>query len=258
VNFADSRTALEEATKYALSEENTRWLADLCQRRAVRLGERGVLAHEVAYDPSRWPCQTRGSGGRTRITRGDVFALADAPAMDLFTASYVFGMGLRGYGPHRYDRITAGAPDLSDLLEIVRQIGRCQGPAAAYAQLYGGDGDVRARPGAAPWSRVDGLGPAFFTKFMYFAVPGSLILDNVLAHRVAELSGMPHLLRNGKAVAWTPYRYTVYLHWMTQTATAVSLHTNPLVVTADLLELTLFNSTGGTRAEVAEEGEAGD
>ena len=50
------------------------------------------------------------------------------------------------------------------------------------------------RPHGARW------GPAFFTKLLYFAhtgpTPGSaLILDNLTAAAVAEISGLPHFVR---------------------------------------------------------------
>ncbi|MEE6167699.1 MULTISPECIES: 8-oxoguanine DNA glycosylase OGG fold protein [unclassified Mycolicibacterium] len=44
------------------------------------------------------------------------------------------------------------------------------------------------------WTRIDGLGPAFFTKFLYFTTPGALILDKVLARKVHSLCGMTHLV----------------------------------------------------------------
>lgn len=241
MTFADAIAALDEARRYALDPQAVHRLAESCQRRTQLLGQRGVLDHGVPYNPARWPAIPTAALGR--ITRGDVFALADGPAISLFTASYAFGMGLRGYGPQRYERIIANTASLGQILDQIREIGRCQGPTVAYAQLYGGDGPTRAKPGAPPWSRIDRLGPAFFTKCLYFAVPGALILDSVLATRVAELSGMPHLLQHGRPIVWTPYRYAVYLHWMTQTAAAVSAHTAPLAISPDLLELTLFTTS---------------
>ena len=54
---------------------------------------------------------------------------------------------------------------------------------------------------------------------------------------------MPHLVtENGVSLSWTPYRYSVYLHWMTQTAGTVGAE-------PELLELTLFQPTGDQKAE---------
>lgn len=71
-------------------------------------------------------------------------------------------------------------------------------------------------PPAGAWSGLRGFGPAFFTKFLYFGTPGVLILDNRLANAVHKLSQLPHLVAgNRQSLAWTPNRYSVYLHWMT-------------------------------------------
>ena len=83
---------------------------------------------------------------------------------------------------------------------------------------------------------------------MYFSTPGALILDNRLANAVHEMSRLPHLINaNRQSLAWTPYRYSVYLHWMMQTAGAVG-------VQPDLLELTLFQQPG----DLADENGAAD
>ncbi|MBL7255615.1 8-oxoguanine DNA glycosylase OGG fold protein [Paractinoplanes lichenicola] len=226
MDLIDAQAALDEARAGRLNDAQVKWLAEACHG-----DPRGqAVPYEVAKWADLWP----GDGGS--ITRGALLDMGAAPAIDIFTASYLFGMGERGYGRSRYDRIRAAAPELGETLERVREIGRCQGPVFAYAQLYGGpDYDHRRRPGTPPWSRIASYGPAFFTKFLYFTVPGALILDARLAARVARLTGNDHgYLRNGRPVAWTPYRYAVYLHWMNQAAADVA-------VSPDLLELTLFN-----------------
>lgn len=94
--------------------------------------------------------------------------------------------------------------------------------------------ETRAAPGQEPWSRLHGFGPAFFTKFLYFSTPGALILDKRLATAVHKLSGLPYLItKDARALAWTPYRYAVYLHWMRQTAERAD-------VSPEMLEVTLF------------------
>ena len=83
---------------------------------------------------------------------------------------------------------------------------------------------------------------------MYFSTPGALILDNRLAHAVYRLSKLSNLvIGNGLSLPWTPYRYSVYLHWMTQTAQEVG-------VSPELLELTLFEPPG----DLNEENDAAD
>ena len=94
--------------------------------------------------------------------------------------------------------------------------------------------DRRAPAGQPPWSRLHKFGPAFFTKFLYFSTPGALILDNRLANAVYQRSGLPHLVtKDGRSLAWTPYRYAVYLHWMRQTAEQAG-------APPEMLEVTLF------------------
>jgi hypothetical protein len=150
------------------------------------------------------------------------------------------GYGMTSYGPRRYrDIIDATGSrlesSLRQALKAALRDPRSPDPIAAYAQLYGGcDPDHRAQAGQQPWSRLRRFGPAFFTKFLYFAVPGALILDNRLANAVYTRSRLPHLVTSdGRFVAWTPYRYAVYLHWMRQTAQTVG-------VWPEMLELTLF------------------
>ncbi|SNY52810.1 8-oxoguanine DNA glycosylase OGG fold protein [Paractinoplanes atraurantiacus] len=259
MDFGDARGAWEEASKHRLSDEQAERLAKLLDGGRVR-------DQAIRYTAEKWPDLPAGVGNGQVITRGDVFDIAAGPALDVFTASYVFGMGKVAYGRTRYDRIRKGAPGLAEDLERVREIGWCQGPVVAYAQLYGGqDYDHRRAAGVAPWSRIASYGPAFFTKFLYFAVPGALILDARLARRVARLTGDEYgYLKNGRPVAWTPYRYAVYLHWMRQSAAAVSRYSDTGVVSPELLELTLFGlsldslDAGPSEAEEDGDGEAAD
>jgi hypothetical protein len=135
-----------------------------------------------------------------------------------------------GYGPRRLREICAAAgdrlePSLQSALDAAGKDPASADPIAGYACLYGGnDYQDRAAPGQPPWSRLHGFGPAFFTKFLYFSTPGALILDNRLANAVHRLSQLPNLVtEDGRSLTWTPYRYAVYLHWMTQTARAVGV-----------------------------------
>ena len=189
------------------------------------------------------------------ISRGDVLDIGQQvrsrarSATDLLTASFIWGWGPVGYGPRRLRAIRAAAgdqlePSLRRALDAVHKDAASPDPIAGYACLYGGyDYQERAAPGHEPWSRLHGFGPAFFTKFLYFSTPGALILDNRLANAVHRLSHLPNLVTgNGQSQAWTPYRYSVYLHWMTQTARTVG-------VKPEVLELTLFQPPGDLNEE---------
>jgi 8-oxoguanine DNA glycosylase-like protein len=126
----------------------------------------------------------------------------------LLATSFAWGYGMTGYGSRRYrDFIDAAGsrlePSLRQALRAALRDPCSPDPIAGYAQLYGGcDPDHRAQAGQQPWSRLRRFGPAFFTNFLYFAVPGALILDNRLANAVHERSQLRHLVRSdGRSVA---------------------------------------------------------
>jgi Putative 8-oxoguanine DNA glycosylase OGG-like protein len=208
-----------------------------------------VRGHAVSFSAAAWddPPGLPASVPRTgRIARGDVLDIGELVrdgklgTTDLFAASFVWGWGSTGFGPRRYRDIVAAAggrlePSLQRALAVINKDPGSPDPIAGYAQLYGGyDYETRAAPGQAPWSRLRGFGPAFFTKFLYFSTLGALILDNRLANAVYSRSGIPHLVTaKGQSLAWTPYRYAVYLHWMRQAASTLD-------ISPELLELTLF------------------
>jgi hypothetical protein len=259
----DARNA---AAKYPVTVDAIGWLGRLCRTKAKELSPAGVRGHTTAFVPATWenavslPNSLRRSG---KISRGDALDIAERvrdgelSATELFVGSFVWGWGTTGYGPSRLRAIVDSAgdrlePSLQRALAAALSESDAPDPIAGYAQLYGGylsnESDKRAAPGAAEWARLRGYGPAFFTKLLYFAVPGALILDNRLANAVLELSGLPNLVTaDGRSWPWTPYRYAVYLHWMRQTADAVGAE-------PDVLELTLFQPPG----DIADEHDAAD
>ncbi|WP_322899514.1 8-oxoguanine DNA glycosylase OGG fold protein [Actinacidiphila rubida] len=174
-------------------------------------------------------------------------ALQRADLREALVASYVWGKGKRG------TPAGSGPATLSVVLAAALAMLRTRGSQHAYAELEG---------------KVRGFGPAFFTKFLYFAAtavppaldPKPLILDSVLAARMrsmAEVVGRdtghdPH----GKIAAWvwsdgawTPHRYQVYLSFMEAAARQMAAtdgwpsHAHP-----DLLEYALFNTTWQSRS----------
>jgi hypothetical protein len=244
--------ARQEAAEHRLSEYETGRLKDQCARKATALGPDGVRADTVSFSAAAWdePPGLPVSIPRTGcITRGDVLDLGEQVrdgalhATDLLAASLVWGWGSTGFGPRRYRDILAAAgdqlePSLQRVLTAINKDPGSPDPIVGYAQFYGGHCyETRAAPGQEPWSRLRGFGPAFFTKFLYFSTPGALILDNRLANAVSNRSGLPHFVTaKGQSLAWTPYRYAVYLHWMRQVASTLN-------VPPELLELTLFRPT---------------
>jgi hypothetical protein len=259
MTYESDHEAQEEAARYPVRADEVVRLQGLCAQNANEFGSEGVRGHLVKFPVTAWEKVTDalpdGVPGTGRITRGDVFAIADdmragnRDATDLFTASFIWGWGPTGFGPRRYSDICAAAgdrlePALHKALSQISKNPRSPDPIAGYAQFYGGwDYDVRAQAGDARWARLHKYGPAFFTKFLYFSTPGTLILDNRLANAVHKLSGLPKLVtKQGRSLPWTPYRYAVYLHWMRQTADALS--TAP-----EMLEATLFQPPADPLAE---------
>jgi hypothetical protein len=254
MGYEQDDLAEQQAMELAVSDDRAASLSEMCS--AAPAG--AVAEHRVRFNPQVWADVVGrlpdGAAASGSITRGDVFAVAaaqrsgDRPASDLFLAAMAWGFGATGYGKARYDRIVSTA---GDRLEPALLAGlgalREDGAVGGYAQFFGGYGISREPAGAPPWSRLAWLGPAFFTKLLYFADPdnadgsgaGALILDNVLANRVHDLSGMPHVVApNGRSEPWTAFRYAVYLHWMRQTAQRIG-------VAPDLLEVALFGKRLG-------------
>jgi hypothetical protein len=250
--------AQKEAAGYPVSEAHAELLHRQCTRKAADLGHDSVRGHTVSFSIAAWSGPhglPDGVPQTGRISRGDVLDIGQQvrartrPASDLLVASFIWGWGTTGYGPHRLDSIQAAAGDrlessLQRALDAINEDPAAPDAIAGYTHLYGGrDDQDRVAPGQEPWSRLQGFGPAFFTKFLYFSTLGALILDNRLANAVYQRSQLPHLVsKNTRSIAWTPYRYSVYLHWMTQTARTVEAE-------PQLLELTMFQPPGNLSDE---------
>ena len=230
--------ARDEAAQYSLDAEGRRRVEEaIAQARRV-LGGDNVRSHAVSFDPAKWqldrdpvPDRLMSAG---QISRGDLFDLTarlpGSATWPLFCCTYIWGQGRNGYGRARFDRIRSVTPQdgiVNAVEESLARQGVC-GPISAYAYLRG-----TGRSCTVPhW------GSAFFTKLLYFADAtgphGALILDQVLAREVADLTGMPHLVNSrGQAQRWTEYRYGVYLAWMAQAAAEFQVPT-------DFLEYALF------------------
>lgn len=66
-----------------------------------------MRGHSVDYEPANWECLIPAPlAQRSVISRGDVFDLASTgDLVAAFAASFLWGTGLRGYGPRRYREI---------------------------------------------------------------------------------------------------------------------------------------------------------
>ena len=241
MSYQHDEQAVEEAAQFALPGDKVDEVSAWLSTAQSDLGAEGVLGHRIHYDPQKWegllPALLL---GRDSISRGEAFAMAAVGDLgNVFTASYIWGVGRVGYGPRRLrDIIDSTGGQLDETLRRAADAA-AQDVIRGYAMLYGGDDRKhRASPNDPRWARIHRFGPAFFTKFLYFTTPGALILDNVLARKVRRLSGMPYLVRpRGQSYEWSPYRYAVYLHWMRQSAATLSS-------TPEELELALFTMPG--------------
>lgn len=229
----------------------TDWLGGKGQRFGGK-----VESHGVNYTPSRWkdispwpqefvPVNEAGS---SVVTRGEVVKTARRCSEtgtweELLVASFVWGVGPVGYGPSRLSKLLTSS-----------SIGRALDEAIAELRA---DEAGDERPAVSAYRslllehHIRGLGPAFFTKFLYFAGkaievegPKPLILDAVLARAVREqqvlhLDGAPYAKRDAATTwptwGWSPYRYGLYLDVMERVASAVGVDT-------DVAELALFKS----------------
>ncbi|MFF1560472.1 hypothetical protein [Streptomyces sp. NPDC058279] len=229
------------------------WLAGPGARYAT-----GAGAHRVQYVPAHWAgieswpdrLSDRSRAETVTISRTQVVEVVREAVRgdrwaEAFVASYVWGQGRIGYGPHRLKDILA-EPNVADVVAGADAALREDGAVAAYDVLY------RA---------VRGLGPAFFTKLLYFlglardapAAPRALILDQRVARVVrahATRIGLEAGLASASDVAtwtwsdsgWTPHRYEVYLRWITASAEQlVSAGIGWPASSPDLLELALFD-----------------
>jgi hypothetical protein len=219
----------------------------------------GAGSHAVDYTPARWAgvdpwppsLGHRASNAVAAVSRSQVVAaVQEAATRDgwpkALTASYVWGQGQTPYGPHRLTEILAQPQAAASLEEAARTLQE-NGAVAAYRFLDG--------PGA-----VKGLGPAFFTKYLYFlglaltisTGPRALILDQRVARTIrAHVTQVAKDMRlpSGPEIAawiwsdsgWSPHRYEVYLDWMSAaTKQLESAVPGWPTSTPDLLELALF------------------
>lgn len=211
-----------------------------------------VREHAIKYRPERWTDLQELlpiTAELGRITRGDARSVAAAGHesghwLPLLVASFIWGQGLNGYGPARLGWILKGkrsakarpAERIEESLSTAVEVLRREGARQAYASLR-------------HESPIPHLGPAFFTKFLYFAgleTPGvrglqPLILDRRLAEQMRSFWRRrqdPAAAWRWSAGGWSAYRYEVYLAFLNTAAEQLSADGPPW--TPDLVELLLF------------------
>jgi hypothetical protein len=157
-----------------------------------------VMSHQVGWNPESWKTlllrnfdsqvsmfaeKCRPNGDMKFISRGEVITFSDS-VEDLFIGSMIFGHGSNGLGPSRVGRVIDENPDLIDKLHK-------QYAAAAI-------GATKSWNSHTDVDRVVYLGPAFATKFAYFAARKQgvhsvipLIADKNTSWAMWWLAGIP-------------------------------------------------------------------
>jgi hypothetical protein len=144
-----------------------------------------------------------------RISRRDVFNLAADPTPEgrvgLLLAAYIWGTGDSGFLVGRRARVFTKTPIavVGERLVAAAAVMEQDGPVAAYDRLL-----------ARQPLHIKYLGPAFFTKFLYFAAgqsssicPQPLILDRIVARALTNHHGMPL-----RGTGWSSTDYSRYLN----------------------------------------------
>lgn len=200
-----------------------------------------------------WPIRVRLDRWRPRIPpdawppippetdalwRRQVFAVADqwharlCSARSLLVAVLMWGYGVRGYGPVRTVAVLNSDPDGTKLEHNLAPVRTDRPSEDDLCTAY--DRFTSASP-----THLHRLGPAFFTKMLYFAgyrrgIGGvqPLILDRVVAKRLPEQAGPAGLRHWG----WSSRHWLTYLRWAAEQAFRPTFGNEP-----DGVELALFN-----------------
>jgi len=235
----------------------------------------GPGTHTTLYSPDRWRSiepwpgeMPRSTTDATSIpqTREDVTRIAarcreSGGWLELLVAAVVWGHKKADYGPARLAKMLK-CPCHHELHQNERQARLAaavelldmNGPAVAYQSL--------SRQGP---NHVPHLGPAFFSKILYFADrarsapvaigrPAAIILDRTTAQRMINVSreyandaGILHpdaeraIYWVWNRTAWSSHRYDVYCQWSDRCARFMAERYGwpPM---ADLIELAIFTA----------------
>jgi hypothetical protein len=201
------------------------------QRGSVRTSwwKRTLAAHGAEHDVF--------EAGGDALPRSHVFAVAEsaetpAGARRLLWATLAWGTGLRNRNNATHiASVMADDAHAEDLLAGAARASRTD-PAHAYSLL-------RPRQNA-----IRGLGPPFFTKFLYFAGGGEpshpcLILDSSVAECLRRHCGWTSL-RRGPTYVWPTSTYERYCGLLHRWATELSEASSTLIG-ADQFERALFD-----------------
>ena len=199
----------------------------------------GQVQHGIAWPRDRWerafPARSVLSALPPTIDRERVrqacaeAAASEKAAKNAFLATIVWGYGNVGYGVWRVAQAFKDRDAGRRLLDVSVAL-NSDGPQASYRLMAGA-------------SRLHRIGPAFGTKFLYFADSGrhnrrALILDRLVAEWLRRYTAF-----RVNPVPWAPTTYDAYLDQMHEWAEG-------LQVEPDAVELAIFqemSDSGGNQ-----------
>jgi hypothetical protein len=212
-------------------------------------GSSAILNHEVSVESDRWrreltardlpPAQGKlGGAGRTSVTRQEVFDLGDQTptvedAFQLFYYSLAWGLGTRA--PRLHQRLDGLAADQKKagqrLVTAWTLVQDGAPPREAYRTLTTDKG-----AGRIPW-----FGPAFSTKFLYFAQGSAVHPKHVILDQVVSKNLRSDVWPEAPTAGWWPETYDRYCGLLGRWADQASERLNGTrSVRADEIELSLF------------------
>lgn len=191
VDLVDTWRAAGMPSQPPIAWPRARWLVALPEHETLLLG----LPERLGREDVRAACRD---------------AVRDASsAVAAFIAVMAWGHGSVGYGPHRTRRMLATPDAAQRSLSVARTLSD-EGPLAAYRRMARADD-----------CRLEGLGPAFGTKVLYFCQPhpaetSALILDDLVSFWLDC-----KLTFRLEVVKWSASAYQRYLRQMHEWAAAL-------------------------------------
>ncbi|MEV1142732.1 hypothetical protein [Micromonospora sp. NPDC049799] len=254
-----------------LTAEEQDWLRGQRREWEARCGggtlsaEELVDRHAIDVVPARWarfaeylPFETDGQAcmplSRRAVTDVARECRGSGAWLPLLVTSFAWGWGKRGFGPARLSWILNGRGPLPGLSP-----GEIDNRLAAAVQVLDDQGGRDAYQLLLERKRIPGFGPAFFTKFLHFAIrtDDERCLAPILDKRLARQMRCFWERRTGEAYAvngpaarwlwrgprWSSRRYQVYRAFMCRAA--VQLSASGERWTPELVELLLFRGESG-------------
>lgn len=212
-------------------------------------GVETVMKHSIKVDGSRWQKALADRGlpalegaladpGLTFVSRGDVFEIGARDitpenAFQLLYYSLAWGLGRKARNlPKRLDGLAKNQQRAAELLvDAWTAVRSCEPPEDVYSVLTTSKGRAR----------ITWFGPAFSTKFLYFAQgpdlpPRCVILDEVVSTNLADV--WPGVRKD----SWYPDTYERYCTFMSRWADLATDELNgERKVRADEIEYAVFH-----------------